>query len=75
MLLLIFIITFLIFLTSKLSATALIGLFFLFKFFISINEVEDTILPFHLLGLKGLIGVIASFFEFNDSIGPFTDML
>ena len=39
-----------------LSATALIGLFFGFKFLISIFDLSLTIFPFHLLGLKGLIG-------------------
>ena len=57
------------------SATALTDLLWTFKFFISISEEEGTILPFHLLGLKGLIGVIASFFEFNDKIGPPIDKL
>ena len=68
--LLIFITTLFMFLTSTLSATTLTGLFFIFKFLIFIEEDEDTILPFHLLGLNGLIGVIASFFEFKDKIGP-----
>jgi len=40
------------------------------KFIIFIREDEDTILPFHLLGRKALMGVIASFFEFKDKIGP-----
>ena len=62
--------TLLIFLTSILSATTLIGLFLIFKFFILITEVSETILPFHLLGLNGLMGVTASFLEFNDRIGP-----
>ena len=62
--------TFLIFLTSILSATTLIGLFCIFKLIIFIKEDEEITLPFHLLGLKGLIGVIASFFEFNDKMGP-----
>ena len=39
------------------------------------NDEEDTTFPFHLLGLNGLIGVTANFFECNDSIGPFTDWL
>ena len=38
-------------------------------------EDEDKIFPLHLLGLKGLIGVTAIFFEFKDSIGPCTDKL
>ena len=33
------------------------------------------ILPFHLLGLKGLIGVMANFPEFKDKIGPCTERL
>ena len=67
---LILILTFLIFRTSILSATTLMGLLLIFKFLILIKELDGTILPFHLLGLKGLIGVIAIFFEFNDKIGP-----
>ena len=42
---------------------------------IDIFVLSDTTLPFHLLGLKGLIGVTAIFLEFNDRIGPFTDKL
>ena len=34
------------------------------------KEDSDIILPFHLLGLNELIGVTASFLEFNDKIGP-----
>ena len=63
------------FLTSILSATALIGLFFEFKFLIIIFELSLTILPFHLLGLKGLMGEIDNFLEFNLRIGPCTDRL
>ena len=66
---------FLIFLISTLSATAAIGLFFGYKFLISIVRLFEIILPFHLLGLKGLIGVIASFPELRDNIGPCTDKL
>ena len=62
--------TFLIFLISKLSATTLTGLFFIFKLITFIDEDEGKIFPFHLLGLKGLIGVTASFFELIDSMGP-----
>ena len=47
----------------------------MFKFLIFNTEDEETIFPFHLLGLKGLIGVIASFLEFNDKIGPLIDKL
>ena len=49
------------FLTSILSATELRGLLFGFKFLINIFEFSLTILPFHLLGRKGLIGEIESF--------------
>ena len=49
------------FLNSRLSATALIGLLFGFKFLISTVDLSLTILPFHLLGLKALIGEIESF--------------
>ena len=62
--------TFLIFLISLLSATAAIGLFFGSRLVLDIFALSDTIFPFHLLGLKGLIGVIANFFEFSDNIGP-----
>ena len=34
-----------------------------------------TIFPFHLFGLKGLIGDIASFFESKFKIGLWTDKL
>ena len=64
-----------IFLISTLSATILIGLFLIFKLTIFITEDEAKIFPFHLLGLKGLIGVTAIFFEFRDSMGPWTDRL
>jgi len=47
----------------------------MFKFLIFITEDEETIFPFHLLGLKGLIGVMANFLEFKDKIGPLTDKL
>ena len=50
------------------------------KKFLAINEVSIlrqsrqaaslTILPFHLLGLNGLIGAIDNFFEFKLNIGP-----
>jgi hypothetical protein len=58
------------FLTSKLSATALIGLLDGFKFVITILDLSLTIFPFHLLGLNGLIGAIDNFFEFKLKIGP-----
>ena len=60
----ILIFTLLIFLISMLSATTLTGLFFVFKLIIFISEDDDKILPFHLLGLNGLIGVTAIFFEY-----------
>ena len=62
--------TFVTFLISLLSATAAIGLFLESRLVINTFVLSDTIFPFHLLGLKGLIGVMANFFEFNDSIGP-----
>ena len=58
------------FLTSILSATALIGLFKGFKFFIVIFNLSLTILPFHLLGLNALMGDMDNFFEFKLKIGP-----
>ena len=63
------------FLISILSATAATGLFFESKFINLIIELLETIFPFHLLGLKGLIGVIASLPELRDKIGPCTDKL
>ena len=51
------------FLTSMLSATALMGLLIGFRLFIRIFDLSDTIFPFHLLGLKALIGDIDNFFE------------
>ena len=56
--------------TSMLSATELIGLFMGFRFFIMTLSLSLTILPFHLLGRKGLIGDIESFFEFKLKTGP-----
>ena len=56
--------------TSILSATALIGLFFGFIFLITIFDLSLTTFPYHLLGLKGLIGEIESFLEFKLNIGP-----
>ena len=53
-----------------LSATELIGLLIGFKFLIVIFVLSLTTFPFHLLGIKGLIGDIESFFEFKLSIGP-----
>ena len=61
--LLVLIIIFLAFLTSILSATALIGLFDGFKLVITIFDLSFTILPFHLLGLNALIGDIDNFLE------------
>ena len=68
-------VTFFAFLTSILSATALMGLFFGFKFLITIFDLSLTIFPFHLLGLNGLIGEIDNFFEFKLNIGPWTERL
>ena len=51
------------------------GLLFVSKFFIKILDLSLTIVPFHLLGLKGLIGVIASFLESKFRIGPCADKL
>ena len=64
-----------VFLNSKLSATKLIGLFLIFKLITFIAAEDDRILPFHLRGLNGLIGVIATFFESIESMGPCTDKL
>ena len=50
------------------SASALLiyaGVFLIVIFVLSL-----TIFPFHLLGRKGLIGEMASFFEFKLKIGP-----
>ena len=58
-----------------LSTTAATGLFLWSKFKICIEDLSDKIFPFHLLGLNGLIGVIANFLEFKDKIGPSTDKL
>ena len=63
------------FLTSMLSATALIGLLLGFKFLITTSEPSLTTLPLHLRGRKGLIGDIANFFELRSKIGPCTDKL
>ena len=57
------------------SATALIGLFLEFKFLIIIFDLSLILLALHLLGLKGLIGLIESFFESKLKIGPWTDKL
>ena len=51
------------------------GLLFTSKFFIKILDLSLTIVPFHLLGLKGLIGVTASFLESKLRIGPCADKL
>ena len=63
------------FLTSILSATALIGLLIGFKFLIVICDLSLTIFPFHLRGRNGLIGEIDNFFEFKLRIGPCTERL
>ena len=47
----------------------------MFKFLILMIDLFETIQPFHLLGLNGLIGVIANLFEFKDNIGPWTERL
>ena len=62
-------------LTSILSATALMGLLVVFKFLITILDLSLTIVPPHLLGLKGLIGVIANLLESKFKIGPCADRL
>ena len=51
------------------------GLFDGFKLLITILVLSLTIFPFHLLGLKALIGEIESFFECRLKIGPCTDKL
>ena len=61
------------FLTSKLSATALTGLFN--GLVIIIFDLSLTIFPFHLLGLNALIGAIDNCFEFKLNIGPCTERL
>ena len=43
------------------------------KLYIFIIDLELTILPFHLLGLKGLIGVTANLPEFRDRIFPLAE--
>ena len=58
------------FLTSILSATALIGLFFELRFLIIIFELSLIVFPFHLLGLKALIGLIDNLLESKLRIGP-----
>ena len=63
------------FLTSILSATALTGLLIGSKFLIIIFDLSLTIFPFHLLGLKALMGETESFFWYKFNIGPFTDKL
>ena len=40
-----------------------------------ILDLSLTILPFHLLGLNGLIGDMDNLFEFKLNIGPWTDKL
>ena len=58
-----------------LSATAATGLFTISRLVILTLSLLEIIFPFHLLGLNGLIGVIANFPEFNKSIGPCTERL
>ena len=53
-----------------LSATAATGLLAESKLIILILDLFEIIFPLHLLGLNGLIGVMASFSEFKDKIGP-----
>ena len=64
-----------IFRISILSATAATGLFSGSRLINFILEIFETTFPFHLLGLKGLIGVTASFLESKFRIGPCTDKL
>ena len=45
------------------------------RFFIIIFAFSLITVPFHLLGLKGLIGVIANFLESKLKIGPCTERL
>ena len=47
----------------------------MFRLFTTIFDLSLTIIPFHLLGLKGLIGEIAIFFESKSNIGTCTDKL
>ena len=63
------------FLTSRLSATALIGLLFGFKLVIVIFDLSLTIFPLHLLGLYGLIGVKAKTWAPTGITGPLRDKL
>ena len=51
------------------------GLFFGLRFLIYILDLLLTIFPFHLLGLKGLTGEMASLLEFKFKIGPCTERL
>jgi len=46
------------------------GLLIGFKLVIVIFNLSPTILPFHLLGLNGLIGAMDNLFEFKLKIGP-----
>ena len=63
------------FLTSKLSATALIGRLFVSKFLIIILDLSLITVPLHLLGLKGLMGVMVNLLESKFRIGPCADKL
>ena len=51
------------------------GLLLVSKFLIIILDLSLTIVPLHLLGLKGLIGVTANFLESRLSIGPCAERL
>ena len=45
------------------------------KFLMIILDLSLTIVPLHLLGLKGLIGVTVSLLESKFKIGPCADKL
>ena len=63
------------FLTSILSAVALTGLLLKSITFILMFTFSGRRAPFHLLGLKALMGVNAKIFEFKGIIGPWADKL
>ena len=56
-----------------LSATKAKGLFLGLRFFILITDLLETILPFHFLGLNGLIGVTANLPDLKVKIGPLAE--